>query len=270
MTKSPDLPREDAKFARLRRARRLWAIGPAPGDLRRLRALHERIAERIEPGDRLVYLGGYRGKGADILGTIEELLAFRRQILALPFMFPFDIAYLRGQGEEIWAKLLQLQQAAKPREILAWMLDRGLGADIVAYGGDPAAGIVACRSGAVAIARWTELLRRAQQARAGHGEWQSSLKRAAYTDDGHLLFVHAGLNPAQGLADQGDVFWWGHPGFAEDAGPYGGFRRIVRGIDPASGNAAFSPEGYVLTLDGRKDRPQLGLLAGDGAWIEGF
>ena len=40
-------------------------------------------------------------------------------------------AYLRGSQEEMWHKVLQLQFAADPRGVLAWMLEQGLGTTLV-------------------------------------------------------------------------------------------------------------------------------------------
>ena len=82
-----DPAQEPEKFAVLRRARRLWAISPVHGDMARLRALHAFIEPQFAPGDRIVYLGGYLGRGPEVAGTIDELISFRRQILSRPRMF---------------------------------------------------------------------------------------------------------------------------------------------------------------------------------------
>ncbi|PPR23692.1 MAG: hypothetical protein CFH38_00976, partial [Alphaproteobacteria bacterium MarineAlpha10_Bin1] len=92
------------KFAALRGARRVWAVGAIHGELDRLRALHEQLGERFLSGDRLVYLGNYMGRGQAVLETIDALLLFRRQIIAAPGMHVCDVAYLRGQQEEMWHK----------------------------------------------------------------------------------------------------------------------------------------------------------------------
>jgi serine/threonine protein phosphatase 1 len=121
-------------FARLRQPRRVWAVGAIHGERARLAAIHRQIAGHLDKGDRLVYLGGYLGHGADVAGTVDELLAFRRLFLARRHAFTGDIAFLRGGQEEIWQKLLQLQFAPNPREVLQWMLDHGAGATLTAYG----------------------------------------------------------------------------------------------------------------------------------------
>lgn len=241
---------EREKFAILKKAGRIWAISPVHGDSARLAALHQYIGEQFEPAtDRLVYLGGFMGHGPDVAGTVDEIIRFRRDILARPFMFPEDIAYLRGQQEEMWSKLLQLQFAPNPREVLPWMLQQGVGPTISAYGGDPAEGIIHCREGAVAITRWTNSLRAAQQARPGHAALMTSIRRAAYTADMGLLFVHAGLDPDRPLSAQGDSLWWGSAGFGNLLNhPYGDFLKVVRGFDRQHGGPAAGT--FTLTLDG--------------------
>jgi serine/threonine protein phosphatase 1 len=235
------------KYVVLRRARRIWAVAPVHGEAARLGVLHRWIGERLEHGDRLVYLGGYLGRGPAIGACLDEILDFRRRFMARPFTFPFDLAFLRGQQEEMWHKLLQLQFAPNPREVLSWMLQQGVGATIEAYGGNPADGIVQCRSGALAITRWTNSLRAAMQARPGHYPFMAALRRAAYTDELSLLFVHAGIDPERPLDAQGDCLWWGHPGFGKLDHPYGEFLRVVRGFDPK--HAGPQRGSFSVTLD---------------------
>jgi serine/threonine protein phosphatase 1 len=76
----------------------------------------------------------------------------------------------------------------------------------------------------------------------------SSLRRAAYTDDRALLFVHAGVDASRPLEAQGDVLWWGASGFGEWRTPYQGFRLVVRGFDPA--HAGLVGSAYSLSIDG--------------------
>lgn len=236
----------DNKFALLRRAARVWAVAALHGDAARLATLHAALEPRFVPGDRLVYLGNYFGHGPQIVATIDELLRFRRLILARPLMFAYDVVYLRGGQEEMWQKMLQLQFAVNPRQVFDWLLGQGTEATIRAYGGDPARGRQAMGGGPVAIGRWTGELRQRMAAHAGHQALMSTLRRAAHTDDGRLLFVHAGLDPARGLAEQGDRLWWGHAGWATIAGPYAGFVRVVRGY--GRGTEADASD-YALTID---------------------
>lgn len=236
------------KFAALHRATRVWAIAAIHGEARRLAAVHAALEPRFGPGDRLVYLGNYLGCGPQVVETMDELLRFRRALIARPGMFNYDVVYLRGSQEEMWQKLQQLQFAINPREVLDWMLSRGVAATLTAYGGDPKQGLAAARDGAVSITRWTNQLRAGVARHLGHQILLSSLRRAAFTDDGALLFVHAGVDPSRPLEAQRDVLWWGSGGFGEWPAPYQGFRRVVRGFDLA--HAGLVRTQHSLSVDG--------------------
>lgn len=238
------------KFARLGRPRRIWAIGAVHGDVKRLADLHDRIAQDFGAGDRLIYLGNFVGHGAAIRETVDEILAFRRALLALPGMIATDLVYLRGAQEEMWQKLLQLQFAPNPGEVLAWMLRQGVDSTLRAYGGSPEDGLHAARAGAVQLTRWTNRLREAIRAAPGHGSLYSAVKRAAFSEseDGGVLCVSGGIDVSRPLAAQGDVFWWGGRSFARIDAPYETFRRIVRGYDATNGGVAITD--YTASLDG--------------------
>ena len=264
-----DYDRSDrGRFAVLKRARRVWAIAAIHGEVERLVGLHRALADAFEVGDRIVYLGNYFGGGTDVVGTVDELLSFRRAVIALPRMFASDVVYLRGSQEEMWQKLLQLQFAPNPREVFAWMISHGVGPTLRAYGGDETSGAAAAREGAVGITRWTQALRTGMQSRPGHYTLMSALRRAALSEDSKLLFVHAGIDPSRPLIAQSDSFWWNVGGFSRLAQPYAGFRKVIRGYDRRHGGliesahttsidagcgfggpllaACFDPEGNIL------------------------
>jgi serine/threonine protein phosphatase 1 len=75
----------------------------------------------------------------------------------------------------------------------------------------------------------------------------SVLRHAAFTDDGTLLFVHAGLDPSRPLSAQMDAFWWGSTGFEMMDTPYGSFRLVVRGSDRRRGGVRVGA--FSATLD---------------------
>src|SRR5215813_10035239 len=183
--------RSDGKFARLWGARRVWAIAAIHGQARRLTRLHDSIGERFREGDRVVYLGNYVGYGDAVLATIDELLDFRRRVLGRQRGFACDVVFLRGAQEEMWQKLLQLQLAPNPGEVLRWIAAAGMEATVRAYGGDLRQGFAASRDGPRTITRWTIALRSAVNATPGHTALFSALRHAAFTQERSLLFVHA-------------------------------------------------------------------------------
>lgn len=235
------------KFVIVRGARRVWAIGAIHGEAERLVRLHEQLGERFAPGDRVVYLGNFLGHGPWIRDTVDELILFRRSLLAQPGMMACDVAYLRGSQEEMWHKLLQLHLAIDPPQVIRWMMDHGVCATLEAYGSTEDIALTRARSGARDLARWTNELREAMQRRPGHVELMTALRRAAFTAEGSLLFVHAGIDPTRPLDAQEDTFWWGGAGFGDLSQPYGGFKKVVRGFDPTHPGIRIS--GHTATID---------------------
>lgn len=241
--------RDSRPIALIRDARRIWAVGAVHGERERLAALHDRLDELLRPRDALVYLGDYLGYGPDVCGTVTELLDFRRRVLGRPpLWFPEDIVYLRGRQEEMWQKLLQLQFAGDPLSVLDWMLRHGVEATLEAYGGDPEGTRRSARSGPVALNKWTRNLREAVRRNPGHDTFMAALNRAAATEDGHILFVNCGVDPRRALDEQRDAFWWAGRGYDALEEPFAGFRRVVRGFDPA--HRGFGEAAYKATVDG--------------------
>lgn len=227
---------------------RVWAIGAVRGEADKLSALHQLLAPELRPDDKLVYLGNVIGRGSKVRETVDELLRFRRHFLSIPGNCIGDYAILRGRQEEMLHKLLELQFAVNPRDVLRWMVDQGAEASIAAYGGTAHDGEVAAAQGAVAVTRWTQGLRAGLNAAPGHREFLSSLKYAAYTADGALVFVHAGLDPSRPLDAQGDGLWWNTDGFDRMTEPFFGAERVVRGLDPDHRGTVKT--GFSLSLDG--------------------
>lgn len=265
---------DSEKFAQLGRPKRIWAVGAVHGDASRLAVLHDHVAARFQPGDRLVYLGNLIGRSDRLHALVDEVLTMRRALIARPFVLAEDVVFLRGAQEEMWQKMLQLQLAPNPQDVLRWMLAQGAEGTLRAYGGRPEEGLAAAREGAVRLTRWTNALREAMRAAPGHNALYAALRRAAFTeprftgDDG-ILFVSAGIDPSRPLAAQGDAFWWSHAGFAGLTEPYAGFRRLIRGHDPAGGGLQL--EGLAVTLDsgcGRGGRLACGLFEPDGTLAE--
>ncbi len=239
---------DQRKFVKPRRAKRVWAVASVHGEARRLERLHKSLATRLEAGDRIVYLGNMIGRGPAVGETLDALMRFRVAVLAGQHSFACDLVFLRGSQEEMWQKLLQIQFASDPPATLAWMLDHGIGPALEAYGSSIDDARRQASGGAVGLTRWTASLREAMQARPGHTEFFAALRRAAFTEDGALLFVNAGLDPSRPLEAQRDSFWWSSAAFARISEPYGSYRLVVRGFDPE--HPGLKVTEHTATVDG--------------------
>ena len=85
------------------------------------------------------------------------------------------------------------------------------------------------------------------QSHPGHYRLMSALRRAAFTKDGSLLFVNAGIDSARPLDTQGDSLWWGD-GFDRITSAYGSFKLVVRGYDREKRGVRFTA--HTASLDG--------------------
>lgn len=246
-------------FAVLPARRRTWAVGSIHGEAERLHDLHTKLASRLGEHDNLVYLGNFLGVGHDVLGTVRTLLLFRRALMAERTIDRADensesaddtgtIVYLRGRQEEMWHKLLQVQFAPNPREVLEWMLSHGAAQTLQAYGGTIEGARKAAAMGAAALSQWTNRLRAGMRALDGHDRLMTVLRRAAFTSDGTLLLVSAGLDVTRPLPEQADTFWWGGRTFDTMEGPYGDFHCVVRGFDIHRRGVWFKP--WAASIDG--------------------
>lgn len=237
-----------SRFEELRPGSRTWAIAAIHGHLEPLIRVHEQIAERFEFGDIVVYMGNFLGHGPQVRETVDELLLFRREVMALPGGQPEDIVFLRGAQEEMWQKLLTIQFAPNPREVLEWMIQQGVGQTIEAYESTVDEARLAARDGVRGLTQWTNSLRAVIRAREGHTQFFSALHRAAFRHDHAALFVSSGVDPERPMAKQTDSFWWGDEGFNRLTRKYGPFRRVVRGFDPQHGGTKETE--FTLTVDG--------------------
>jgi len=235
-------------FGCLREGAHIWAIGAVRGDANRLSNLHDALSAAMEPDDRLVYLGNLPGGAAQDRNAVDVALEFRIWVMARRGGDADDVVFLRGAREEMLQKLFELQFAISPSEVLDWMLEKGIGGAIKAYGGNPEEARAAVRQSAVATTRWTSDLR-ARFRESGHQPWLSSLQHAAYNAEKTTLFVSRGIDATKPLDAQHDIFWWGGgSGFDAIAQPVAGFSRVIRGEDP-SARGLFETD-ITVSLDG--------------------
>ena len=230
------------RFINIGQPERIWTISAPNGQLPRLTAVHRAIYDRFQPGDRIVYTGNYLcGKDASPLATLDEILHFGSCLTKMDGVQHCDITFLRGIQEELFEKLLHLQFAQNPPQIVEWMQRHYPEMDslLVSYGSTLADTARIAREGILSMTRWSNALKARLREHAGHDEFFMSLKRAAFTEckdansnDNNLLFVHAGINPKLPLMSQGDSFWWSSKNFNDIETPYAPFRTVIRGHDP--------------------------------------
>ncbi|MBF0269523.1 MAG: hypothetical protein HQL44_13130 [Alphaproteobacteria bacterium] len=239
---------EIRNFAELKSATRIWAIASVHGEAERLARLHQALAGKFQPTDQIVFLGNILGVGPNSGLALEEALLLRRHVMALSEAEEPCVHFLRGAQEEMWQKLLMLQMAPNPGQVLDWMEAQGIGSTVAAYGSSVATGRQSLREGILALTRWTNGLRESLRVRDGHAQYLSSLQHAAYTNPAGLLFVSAGIDVARPLAAQGDAFWWGGgSGFSALDRSFEGFRFVVRGFERS--HAGPRADAFTISLD---------------------
>lgn len=229
------------KFATLGHPNRIWVIPAIHGQAAQLSGVHSALIGRISPGDRIVYTGNYMGgTNADARATLDDILTFRRNALAIPGMLPDDFIYLRGVQEDLLSKLQQLHFAPNPKEVAAWLTARyadEIDSLLKCYGSSLVDVQRVVREGTMGMTKWSLFLKTQIRNVPGHEKFFTVLRRAALTDlrnpaQGNLLFVHAGINPALGLMEQGDHFWWASKNFNTLGESYQPFKTVIRGHDP--------------------------------------
>ena len=141
-----------------------------------------------------------------------------------------DIIFLRGAQEEMFNKLLQLQIAPNPEEIIRWIFDHGVNKTLESYGYSADEAVSISSSGTINITKWTTKLNKTIKKYEGHTEYFSNLKHAAFSSSRKILFVNRGVDISRPLSAQNDCFGGVIKNFSQIDKPYKTFKRIVRGI----------------------------------------
>ena len=171
---------KDYRFTNIQDCRRIWAIPSVHAQVDQLMCLHDLIYREFTPGDRLIYMGNYTGYNVGSIETQDEMLAFRRTLIAKQGVKAEDLIYLRGAQEEMMQKLLQIQFAPNPRLVIEWMLSHGLAQTLEAYSICIPTLLRTAGEGVIQLSKWTSHLREMIRKHAGHEELSAQYKRAAY------------------------------------------------------------------------------------------
>jgi len=238
-----------SNFVELNKSNKIWAIGSIHSNINSFSSIKEFILNNFETDDKLIFLGNVIGLGENSRETLSSIIDLRFNLMSKFKLKPESIVFLRGAQEEMFSKLLQLQLAPNPSEIVEWMFDHGVNNTIKSYGftEDEVKNIAS--SGTINISKWTAHLNRILQKNAGHTEYFLNLKHAAYSRTKKILFVNRGVDITRPLSAQNDCFWWGFQNFSTIQNPYKTFLRIVRGYESDHANQLkISKNKVVCTL----------------------
>jgi len=220
------------KFAEFKSCNNIWAIGSIHSQLDSFENIKDHIINNFSKNDKIVFLGNIIGVGEFSHETLSSVIDMRLQLMSKFCLNHEDIVFLRGAQEEMFLKLLQLQTAPNPSEILLWMYEHGVNKTIDSYGLDSKKLIDISSQGTIAINKWTSNLNEILFYKDGHKEYFSNLFHAAFPKSKLILFVNRGVDITRPLSAQSDCFWWGYHNFSKLNKPYKTFKKIVRGYEP--------------------------------------
>ncbi len=222
-----------SQFVELKFCKKIWAIGSIHSHVESFESIKKHILDNFSINDKLVFLGNIIGLGKNAKQTLYSVLDLRKQLMLKYYLNNDDLVFLRGAQEEMFLKLLQLQTAPNPNEIVKWMFDHGVDATIKSYGLNIEEIFNISSQGPLAISKWTANLNQKVSLEKGHKDYFSNLHHAAFTDTKKILFVNRGVDVSRPLSAQNDCFWWGYHNFSKLDKPYSTFNKIVRGYEPS-------------------------------------
>ena len=238
-----------SNFIELNNSSKIWAIGSIHSNLNSFIPIKKYIQSNFKINDKLVFLGNIIGLGDKSKETLTSVIDLRFSLMSKFKLKPDSIVFLRGAQEEMFSKLLQLQLAPNPSEIVEWMFDHGVNKTIKSYGYSEDEVKNIASSGTINISKWTSNLNRTLQKNPGHTQYFLNLKHAAYSRTKKILFVNRGVDITRPLSAQNDCFWWGFQNFSKIHKPYKSFIKIVRGYESEHSNQLeISKNNVVCTL----------------------
>ena len=220
---------DKTNFTEIAKSKKIWAIGSIHSRHGAFESIKKYLLEKFEKNDSLIFLGNIIGLEKESKKTLNSVLDLRNNLMSKFCLDPEKIIFLRGAQEEMFLKLLQLQTAPNPHDIVKWMFEHGVGATIKSYGFNIEELLQVSMQGTIPISKWTSRLNSSLLAQPGHNQYFINLKHAAYTNTKKILFLNRGVDISRPLSAQNDCFWWGYQNFSKLNQPYNSFIRIVRG-----------------------------------------
>ena len=223
-------------FLEIKDSKKIWAIGSVHSRLESFNSLKKHILNNFGKDDHLVFLGNIIGLRKQSKETLNSVIDLRNKLMSKFYISNNKIVFLRGAQEEMFLKLLQLQTAPNPQDIVLWMYEHGVDATVESYGFNKKDLIEIAKQGTLAITRWTSKLNKAVNDCPGHKEYFANLKHAAFNQSKKILFLNRGVDISRPLSAQNDCFWWGYQNFSRLKKPYYTYNRIVRGYKSSDKN----------------------------------
>ncbi len=220
-----------SNFLEINKCNKIWAIGSIHSNIKSFNSIKKFILNKFEASDKLIFLGNIIGLGDNSKETLSSVIDLRFSLMAKFKLKPDSVIFLRGAQEEMFSKLLQLQLAPNPTEIVEWMFDHGVDKTVKSYGFSKDEVKNVASSGTINISKWTINLNSVLQNTPGHSQYFLNLKHAAYSYTKKILFVNRGVDITRPLSAQNDCFWWGFQNFSQIQQPYNTFLKIVRGYE---------------------------------------
>ena len=112
----------------------------------------------------------------------------------------------------------------------------------------------ASQQGVAPLSRALGQIRGHLQSLPAFAPYMAGCQRAAITENGAVLFVHGGVDPARPLSLQTDAFWWGHPDFFRLTQPYADFKNGLFHPCPRGAGSGFGPRAFGGRRRGRARR----------------
>jgi len=252
----------DNKFQEFTNSKRIWAIGSLHSNKESFQSIKKYILSNFKNGDKLIFLGNLIGYIDQSKQIITDVVNLRFSLMAKFNLDHEDIVFLRGAQEEMFSKLLQLQIAPNPREIIDWIFSHGVDQTLVSYDFEPDQFRNIASQGTIQINKLTSKLNKKISETPGHKEFFSNLKHAAFSSSREVLFVNRGVDLSRPLSAQNDCFWWGYQNFSLINKPYNTFRRIVRGYQSNEHNDLKHSKNRILCTLFKQPLENKKILAG--------
>lgn len=227
---------KEKQFVEISNTNKIWAIGSIHSRLDSFNSIKKYLLKNFQKDDYLVFLGNIIGLEKESKQTLSSVIDLRNKLLAKYLLNPEKIIFLRGAQEEMFLKILQLQTAPNPKDIVEWMFGHGVDSTIESYGFKKEEVSNVATQGTLAISKFTKNLNQILSSEPGHREYFNHLKHAAYSKSKQILLVNRGVDISRPLSAQNDCFWWGYQNFSNLDKNYGTFTRIIRGYKSSQNN----------------------------------